>query len=252
MSLKTSEREQRIISLLETRGELSIKVLGDILDISPSTLRKQLAEMQTKGLVIRTYGGVMSVNRVPDESFDNKLRRNMGEKRLIAERARSLIREGQSIALGSGTTVYALCTLLGDLRRCAFYTNSMQAAEHLASSGELEVHICGGIIRSRTGTVIGGDVARFFEKYTVDVAFVGCDTIDSRGVVYSDNLAVASAERAVLANAKQKYILCDTSKFGRSSIARITSLSECDGLITCSMPRSIAEDYRVYTNIIYA
>ena len=46
-------------------------------------------------------------------SYDGPFR----EKRLIAERARSLIREGQSIALGSGTTVYALCTLLGDLRR---------------------------------------------------------------------------------------------------------------------------------------
>lgn len=252
MWLKTNEREQRIISLLETRGELSITVLGDILGISPSTLRKQLAEMQAKGLVIRTYGGVMSVNRIPDESFENKLRRNMGEKRLIAERARSLIRDGQNIALGSGTTVYALCTMLEGLKQCAFYTNSMQAAEFLASSGELEVHICGGIIRSRTGTVIGGDVARFFEKYTIDAAFVGCDTIDSRGVVYSDNLAVASAESAVLANAKQKYILCDASKFGRSSIARITSLSECDGLITCSMPRSIAEDYRAFTNVIYA
>ena len=129
--MKTQEREQRIISLLETRGELSIKTLGDMLDISPSTLRKQLAVMQSKGLVTRTYGGVMSVDRIPDESFDNKLRRNVVEKRLIAERARGLIREGQSIALGSGTTIYALCTLLDDLRQGAVYTNSMQAAEYL-------------------------------------------------------------------------------------------------------------------------
>lgn len=250
--MKTQEREQRIISLLETRGELSIKTLGDMLDISPSTLRKQLAVMQSKGLVIRTYGGVMSVDRIPDESFDNKLRRNVVEKRLIAERARGLIREGQSIALGSGTTIYALCTLLDDLRQGAVYTNSMQAAEYLAGCPGLEVHICGGIIRSRTGTVIGGDVSRFFEKYRVDVAFVGCDTIDANGVVYSDNLAVASAERAVLATARQKYVLCDASKFGRSSTARITTLAECDGLITCNVPRTLAEDYRAMTAIIYA
>ena len=250
--MKTKEREQQIISLLETRGELSIKTLGDMLDISPSTLRKQLAVMQSKGLVIRTYGGVMSVDRVPDESFDNKLRRNMAEKRLIAERARSLIREGQSIALGSGTTVYALCTLLDDLRQGVIYTNSMQAADYLAGCRGLEVHICGGIIRSRTGTLIGSEVSRFFDKYRVDIAFVGCDTIDSNGVVYSDNLAVASAERAVLANARQKYILCDASKFGRSSTARITTLSECDGLITCNVPRIMAEDYREMTGILYA
>ena len=64
--MKATRREQEIIALLESRGELSVKDLSAILDVSLSTLRKQLAAMQQNGLVIRTYGGVMSVNRVPD------------------------------------------------------------------------------------------------------------------------------------------------------------------------------------------
>ena len=89
--MKTARREQKIIGLLESRGEISVSELSDILEISVSTLRKQLAVMQQKGLLIRTYGGVMSVNRVPDESFESKLRKNVAEKRKIAERARALV-----------------------------------------------------------------------------------------------------------------------------------------------------------------
>ena len=88
--MKATRREQEIIALLESRGELSVKDLSSILDVSLSTLRKQLAVMQENGLVIRTYGGVMSVNRVPDETFESKLHKNITEKRRIAEKARSI------------------------------------------------------------------------------------------------------------------------------------------------------------------
>ena len=149
--MKTARREQRIIGLLESRGEISVNELSEILDISVSTLRKQLAVMQQNGLLIRTYGGVMSVNRVPDESFESKLRKNVAEKRKIAERARALVPSGASIALGSGTTVYDLCNLLDDLDRGVIYSNSMQASDYLARVNGLEVHICSGIVRSLTG-----------------------------------------------------------------------------------------------------
>ena len=109
--MKALKREQKIIALLESRGELSVKELSEILDVSLSTLRKQLAVMQQNGLVIRTYGGVMSVNRVPDETFESKLHKNIAEKRRIAEKARALIPAGSSIALGSGTTVYTMANL---------------------------------------------------------------------------------------------------------------------------------------------
>ena len=230
--MKTSVREQRIISILESRGEMSVSDLSQLLGVSVSTLRKQLADMQDKKLVIRTYGGVMSVNPFPDETFDSKMHKSVSEKRRIAARARLLIKDGCSVSLGSGTTIYDLSNLLDDLRRCVIYTNSMQAADYLARCAGLEVHICGGIIRSSTGTVIGTEACDSFRSVNVDFAFISCDAIDDDGNVYSDNLAVATVESAVISNAKRKYILCDSSKLGKKSIAKITSLKTCDGLIT--------------------
>ena len=148
--MKTDRREQKIISLLESRGEMSVNDLSKVLDVSLSTLRKQLAVMQTKGLVIRTYGGVMPVNRVPDETFESKLHKNVSEKRRIAVRARAMITTEPSISLGSGTTVYELSNLLADISHGTIYTNSMQAAEYLARCSGMEVNICCGLIRSHT------------------------------------------------------------------------------------------------------
>ena len=161
--MKTGVREQKIISLLESRGEMSVGDLSEMLGVSVSTLRKQLAEMQEKKLVIRTYGGVMSINPFPDETFDSKLHKSVAEKRRIAARARMLLKDGCSISLGSGTTVYGLGSLLDDLRRCVVYTDSIQTAEYLARCAALGVHVCGGILRSSTGTIIGSEACDFFK-----------------------------------------------------------------------------------------
>ena len=78
--MKTGIREQKIISILESRGEMSVSALSEYLGVSVSTLRKQLADMQSRKLIIRTYGGVMSANRFPDETFDSKLHKSVSEK----------------------------------------------------------------------------------------------------------------------------------------------------------------------------
>ncbi len=251
--MKALKREQRIIGLLEHRGEISVNELSAILDVSVSTLRKQLAVMQENGLVIRTYGGVMAVNRVPDETFESKLHKNIAEKRRIAEKARALCKPGSSIALGSGTTVFGLSNLLSDLAPGSIYTNSMQAADYLSNCPGLEVHICCGIIRGQTGTIIGSEAAEYFRNIRpVDYAFVGCDAINSSGEVFGDNLSVAVVEKTLLLNARHKYILCDSSKLGKTSVARIINLEDCDGLITCPSGSSTAELLKYLANTIYA
>lgn len=250
--MKSNIREQKIISLLESRGEMTVSELSEILDISVSTLRKQLSDMQERRLIIRTYGGVMCVNQFPDETFDSKLHKNVSEKRRMATMARSLIPEGSSVSLGSGTSVFALSNLLDDMDRASIYTNSMQAADYLARCASLDVHICGGIIRSATGTIIGTEAFNFFNNITVDYAFISCDAIDEDGEVYSDNVAVATAESAILHNAKHRYVLCDSTKLGKKSVARIYNLKNCDALITGHNDTLVTEALSCSCNIIFA
>ena len=229
---------------------MSVGALSEQLGVSVSTLRRQLADMQERKLVIRTYGGVMSANQYPDETFESKLHKSVAEKRRIATRARKLVRSGDSISLGSGTTVYALSSLLDDMDSAVIYTNSMQAAEFLAHCAVLDVHICGGIIRSATGTIIGNEAINFFGGIRADYAFISCDAIDERGNVYSDNIAVAAVESSVLKNARHRYVLCDSTKLGKRSAARIVGLSDCDALITGESENAVIEKLAYISNVI--
>lgn len=250
--MKIEIREQKILSLLESRGEMSAVDLSNILGISVSTLRKQLALMQEKKLVIRTYGGVMSVNQHADESFESKIHKAVIEKRRIANKARTLIGNDQSISLGSGTTVYALCNILDDLQGVSIYTNSMQSAEYLALCGSLDVHISGGIIRAATGTIIGNEAYEFFRGIEVDSAYISCDALDENGNVYSDSVTVATVEREVLKSAKKRYVLCDSTKLGKKSVAKIANIAECDGVITGSSESDVVSKLSYIGNVIFS
>ena len=234
--MKIEIREQKILSLLESRGEMSASDLSKILGISVSTLRKQLAVMQEKKLVIRTYGGVMSVNQYADESFESKIHKAVIEKRRIANKARTLIGDDKSISLGSGTTVYALCNILDDLEGVSIYTN---------------VHICGGIIRAATGTIIGNEAYEFFRGLEVDSAFISCDALDEAGNVFSDSITVATVEREVLRSAKKCYVLCDSTKLGKKTTALITNIAQCDGMITGINDSEVAEKLSYVGNVIF-
>ena len=109
------------------------------------------------------------------------------------------------------------------------------------------------MIRSHTGTIIGNEAAAYFKQLPqVDYAFIGCDAIDSNGDVYSENIAVALVERTLLLNAKHKYILCDSSKLGKTAVAHIVNLSACDGIVTGWLSDGIAENYKYLTEVIYA
>ena len=129
----------------------------------------------------------------------------------------------------------------------------MQAADYLSRCPGLEVHISGGIIRSQTGTIIGNEVAEYFRALKqVDYAFIGCDAIDSNGEVFSENISVASVEKMILLSAKHKYIMCDSSKLGKTAIAHIVSLKDIDGLITCRSGSDVSSNYEYLTKVIYA
>lgn len=251
--MKIQKREQRIISLLEMRGEVSVTELSAILDCSVSTIRKHLAVMEENGLLIRTYGGARVIDRTLDESFDSKSHKSVQEKQKIAKKAKTLIPAGAVIALGSGTTVYGFSALLDSLPAGIVHTNSIQVAVYLSNFPKLETHVVGGIVRGRTGTIIGSEVTGYFndlKQTKIDYAFIGCDAIDANGDIFNDNLAVATAERTLLFSAEKRFILCDSSKFGKRSTAYIANLRDCSGLITSGAQTVIMDTYKGLTNVM--
>lgn len=105
-----------MLLLLNSRSRVSTEEVCRYLHIAPSTARKLLAAMEEKKLLIRTYGGAISVDANKDVSFSQKMLMNMSQKQKIAARARQFIKDGDRVAIAGGSTTFVLCACLQDLR----------------------------------------------------------------------------------------------------------------------------------------
>lgn len=231
-NFELDDRESYIVYLLGKNERLSISQLCDIFYMVPSSIRKVLTNMEKKGVLIRTHGGAVSIDFKQVESFERKIALNVPQKKMVAKAARAFIKDGDTIALGDGSTVGELCLLLHDLKDAIVYTDSIAAANILMYYDSIEVRICSGIVQRRTGTIVGASAAAFFDGVSIDKAFIGADSISIADGVGNTNILVSQVDRAMLHNAKERFVLCDYSKFSRGALAQVVPITEIDHVIT--------------------
>lgn len=228
------EDEKYILYLLENRKRISNNELCEELNLSPSTIRKKLAKMEEKGLLIRTFGGAASLDADRDETLVKKSRVNIPHKKAIAAAASRFVRDGDTIALGGSSTVAELSPYLLRLSQAVILTDSTVIANLLTRNRNLEVHINGGIVRERTGCVVGPSSGLLFQCHQADKAFLGCDSFSLENGAGSANILVGEVERSILTCARERYLLCDSTKLNQSTLYSYGSYKEITALITDS------------------
>ncbi len=235
-SAKTAD--MYIIHMLEVKTRVSVEEICEACGLAPSTVRKKLARLEQEGLLIRTHGGAVSLDANRDETIEKKARSNVSRKKAIAAACARLIREGDLLLLGGGSTAAELCRFIRELRKAAVYTDSVSIADMLAkgTSGAIEVRINSGIVRGRSGCVVGPEADRLFTelKNRAGKCFLGCEGGTAADGVGVDNILVGEVEKAMFSAAKERYILCDSTKLGRKTIFRVAGIEEATALITDS------------------
>jgi len=230
--VRAEERRRLIIELLEREGEVAVDALAQRFGVSQVTIRKDLHELEERGILHRTHGGAIPVHKsLFNPSFYEKLNFKRQEKQAIAWAALELIQEGDSIILDAGSTTLALARLLRHrFRRLYVITNSMPVALELSKSG-FDVLLTGGQMRHHSLALIGPAAVDMLRHYHVDKAFLGATGVDDQG--YSTpNPIEAQTKRALLQAASVAYVLADSSKLGQPTLARFAALEEVALLIT--------------------
>ena len=224
--------ESYILYLLEVHKRISNSELCQALDLSTSTVRKKLAAMESQGLLIRTHGGAASVDADRDETVAKKLHTNNPQKKAIAAAAARFLEEGTTLSFGSGTTILELSSFLIKLKTTVILTDSTMLASRIVSNLSLEVHINNGIVRGRTGCVVGPGSDLLFRSCHTDKAFIGCDSFSLESGACSSNILVGQVERCMLECAKERYILCDSTKLNQDSLYSCMGPDGITALIT--------------------
>lgn len=231
--LFAQERVQAILQLLQQEGRVTVEELTQRFQTSATTIRRQLTEMEESGLLRRTHGGaILAKEGGVEHSFDTKLDQQAGEKMRIAAEARKYIHNGDVIMLGGGSTVLTLARLLRDAEDMVVITNSLPTAMELYGNKNISVQFCGGLIRAKTGVAIGASASRFLEDFFAAKTFVGADSISLDFGLTTPNTMEAESEKMLIERGKEVFVLADSTKMNRVSLAQQTILKEIDCIIT--------------------
>lgn len=234
-SRRRSERMAQILGYVNERGSARLTEIADELGVSTATMRRDLADMDAQGLLVRSHGGARALDPAKEVSVRLRDARFRDAKLRIAEHAAALLPAGQySVAISGGTTAAAVARALTSRDDLSVATNALTTAAELATGSKLTVIMTGGFIRFSSLEAVGVLAEKTFGAINVGTAFLGTDGISARGGATTHNEIEARTNHAMVAQADRVVVVADGSKIGRAALAKVADLDEIDVLVTDS------------------
>ncbi|WFF41271.1 DeoR/GlpR transcriptional regulator [Salinicola endophyticus] len=228
-----SQRRQQLLDLLDTHNELAIAELATYLEVSHMTVRRDIQRLEQAGRVLAVSGGVRRVAALHREpAWPHKAATNTAAKRAIARHAAALVKEGQTIYLDAGTTLYEMAALLTGHRQLCVITNNFQISALLAGYPQIELHHAGGRVDPDNHATVGPAVAAYLSGVNLDQAFFSSSSWDlERGMTTPDEAKLV-VKQQLLRSAARRVLLADSAKYGRFGRFRACSLEAFDLIVS--------------------
>lgn len=234
-SLSLSERHEKILSMLNEKGSVSVMKLANYFGVSEVTIRKDLSTLEQQNRLYRTHGSAIPVSPyIGNRHINEKKKRNVSEKRAIGVAAARLIIEEDSIILGPGTTISAFAQELSPIGKLTVITSSTPVTTILSQDGNINVYQLGGMTRCSSMSVVGPFAEEMLTHFNCSKLFIGVDGIDMESGITTTDTLEASLHRKMISAAEKVIVLADSSKFGRRGLSKICGLDEVDLIITDS------------------
>jgi DeoR/GlpR family transcriptional regulator of sugar metabolism len=232
-----TERQKEIAALVERHGLVKTLELGESFGVTLSTVRRDLEILEGEGLLRRVHGGAVSVRgRGYESPYPTRSVSNIDGKRAIARAAAALVSEGASLALDVGSTVLQLAFELKVLRHLTIVTNNLRAAVELAEEPSHRVLLTGGVLRPGELSLVGHLAERVYAEFFVDQLFLGAAGVAAREGVTDFNIEEALVKKSMLAQAKERIVLADQTKFERVALTQVGALAQISRLVTDAAP----------------
>ena len=233
MTMYAAERHHEILDAVREHGRVSVQALAETLQVTPETVRRDLTDLEHRGLLRRTHGGAVRIERM---SFSTPVTDRKGlydeEKEAIAATALTEINDYTTIGIDAGTTTIKLAEQIPPTRRLTVVTYSLIVASSLAAHPHVKVHFLGGVIQENSRAAVGPWTLDLVSRITLDQVFLSVDGINRRHGLTTHNLDEAAVKGALMAASRRTVVLADNSKMKREEFGRIAPLSQVDQIIT--------------------
>lgn len=211
--------------------------LAELFSVNVATVRRDLKYLAEHHGVQVTYGGasLVSENGQPvqgEQNLREKEATDLEAKRLIAQKAAALVRDGESIALNAGSTVRLILDYLPTtLTSLTVVTLGLNIAMAAAALPYVHLFVPGGHYRQSSQALVGPTAERALGEIHVDRAFLGASAIDMNAGWTHPAYAEAATNQLLMKIARKRYLACDSRKFDRVAFARVCGLAEFDAFI---------------------
>jgi len=233
METSVETRRDQIIRILKERGHARVSTLSRRLGVSEVAIRKDLACLEALGLLQRYHGGARRMGQgYLYEDLDERMNTRGEQKRRIARKARSLVRERQVVMLNSGSTNHYIARGLSDLDELVIVTNAIRVASELSRAPSVHPILLGGEVKERYQFTHGADALRQLRKYHADICFIAVDGIASDSGVTSYYHYEAEIIRQMMAQSEMTVVAADATKVGRASLESVGDIRSIDVLLT--------------------
>ena len=229
------KRQQALLKELREEKTIDVETVAQKLNVSPTTIRRDLVMFEKQNLIERFHGGATLLEeslREEDNPTDNREAEDREQKHIIARYAAELVEDGDTIFINSSSTALLMLDYLKG-KNVIVVTNNGFAVGH-PHDPQVEIIMTGGEIYQRRKSLVGEFALHTLTKIIADKAFIGAHGFDAQGGVNEPVLGDATAKRAMLDSARESYLMADSSKYGNVHLMALSRLSDFSCVITDS------------------
>jgi len=223
------ERRQAIVDAVEREGRVLAAELAGRLQTSEDTIRRDLRELDTAGLLRRVHGGAIRLR--PAASFSERATTDLPRKARLAHGLRGCIRPGDTVLIDAGSTHLALAQALDDGCAATIVTNSPQIALALGGFQRTRIVLLGGTYHPNEGAVFGAATLAEVRRLRPDLALVGVCALDPARGLAAMNIEEAALKEAMLAVSTRRAVAALNERFDDSAPFLFGALEEIDHLV---------------------
>ena len=237
--MKINERKDEIIRILSNADYVTVDEFSRQLGVSKVTIRSDLSELEQRGLLFRTHGGAMIPEHGNVRVISNTLKEFAAEKKRIAKAASSLIENGSTVIIDSGSTTVNMVNYLSG-KEITMVTNSLLAVDVAKQDPSIEVIMLGGSLRRSSMGFIGPMSNLAVSQIHADVMFLGSSGY-TNDCIYCTNLVEGEIKKEMMKVSDKVVFLADSSKYGKKAFSSHSIWDDIDVFVTDSIEPSLRD-----------
>ena len=226
-------RKKVILDTIYENGQVTTQDVMKRCKVSEITIRRDLAELETMGMLVRTHGGAVK-SKAGGQLFayDNKINQNRKSKELLCQIAARYIRNNDIIFIDCGTTLSFLPKFISNFESLIVITNSLPIVSELIHFPNIRLILIGGEVVTERRAIYGPFAESNICQYHANKAFIGADGISLMKGISSYDEKESAITHKMAENADEVFLLCDSSKIEKNSFVSFAPFTMINYLIT--------------------